>query len=886
MTSFEGSRSRDLIGKLLDNRYLVESKLGEGGMAAVYLAADERLGRHVVVKVPLEIFLTVSGFRERFAQEIHALIRLDHPFIGKILDRGEVSGVPFAVLQYLAGGSLVNRIEEAGGRLTPEQIRGWLPRVAGALDFIHARNFLHRDIKPANILFDSERNVYIADFGIAKVLGDKEFTNLTQTGTLPGTVAYMAPEAGEHRPPGPPYDQYALAVVVYQSLSGDLPHEMSDSPISALVQKIITKPVPLAQVCPHLPSGICEAVMRALSPSPEDRFESCTAFAGAFAAGLATAPVGVVAPEEAAAESTPRTATPGTDETVVADETLITDETIVLSDPVAAADTMITDEPVVTEQPPTEVLIPERPPVIMPDESQRISMSTMAKPKWRLPTVRIPRISLPEVSLPSVSLEPEARKRLLIGAGIAAAVVIAAGLVIVWTTRGGGADRPAGSLDAPTSQPSITAADPLGVAPIGSAGTRGAGAAGSDGAPLQGTTTPAIGEEAEDLRDEPPAAEPPTQQPAVDPATPVTEPTGSGQPPVTPPAGAAEPPGAAAGEPAAAPAGETRTPRRISAVAPDYPEIPFALAIEGEVAIEATIDENGDVKTPTVTGGVHPLLDAAAIDAVQQWKYEPALVNGEPREYPLSATLVFALPPRPEPPPVQDPAVESARQLETMRFMTDIVAALERFREPNGAYPGALDELALMQTEPGLDGWGTSFWYMNLGDEYWLVSFGRDGEPGPAPPPGWQVGNAFEADIRLRAGAFDQRPASAAVDEPEPAPQTFGAGIETVPLTEDVVPPVLDVASVSFTLDRSIQDAIGLTARRVSVRCLVLPDGSVAEARVLQVAPDITLAAMARSFREAARRSAVGSWRFRPATRDGEPVAVWHLVHVRYQPNR
>jgi TonB family protein len=303
------------------------------------------------------------------------------------------------------------------------------------------------------------------------------------------------------------------------------------------------------------------------------------------------------------------------------------------------------------------------------------------------------------------------------------------------------------------------------------------------------------------------------------------------------------------------------------------------------VTVAATIDVNGRVTAATVSKSLHPLLDRAAIDAVQQWEYEPALVNGEPRDYPLSVTLLFALPPRPDPAPVDDRGVESARQLDTIRSMTDIAAALEVFRQSSNAYPQALEELApFMPAVPTLDGWDTPFWYSNLGAEYWLVSFGRDAEPGPASPAGWEVGDAFEADIRLRTGEFDQVPEYSAVAEPEP--QAAGAGIETVPLTDDVVRPQLDPDSVSFVFDRATLNAIGLVARRVSVHCLVRADGSVAEARVLQVAPGITPAATESAFKESARQSAVDHWRFVSATRDGEAVAVWHLVHVQYVPSR
>jgi TonB family protein len=354
---------------------------------------------------------------------------------------------------------------------------------------------------------------------------------------------------------------------------------------------------------------------------------------------------------------------------------------------------------------------------------------------------------------------------------------------------------------------------------------------------------------------------------------------------VTLPVAGEQPPVAGANEPEVAPIGETRAPSRVSAIAPDYPEIPFALAIEGEVTVEATIDVNGDVKAATVANSLHPLLDRAAIDAVQQWKYEPALVNGEPREYPLTATLVFALPPRAQPAPVDAPDVESNRQLDTIWFMTDIAAALEVFHQSSNSYPQALEELApFMPAVPTLDGWDTPFWYSNLGAEYWLVSFGRDAEPGPAAPAGWEVGDAFEADIRLRAGEFDQVPEYTAAADP--GPQPAAAGIETVPLTDDVIRPQLDPDSVSFVFDRTTLNAIGLLARRISIHCLVLADGSVAEARVLQVDPGITPAATESAFKDSARQSAVDRWRFVPATRDGEAVAVWYLVHVQYQPSR
>jgi len=894
MDNSDASRSgRDLTGVLLDNRYRVETKLGEGGMAQVYLASDERLGRPVVVKVPLEIFLTVSGFRERFAHEIHALINLDHPFIGKILDRGEMSGIPFAVLQYLPGGSLMARMEEAGGRLTPEQIATWLPRVASALDFIHTRNFLHRDIKPANILFDSEHNVYIADFGIAKVLGDKEFTNLTQTGTLPGTVAYMAPEAGEHKTPGPAYDQYALAVVVYQALSGDLPHELGDSPISALVQKIIADPVPLSRVRPDLPAAVCDAVMKALSASPDDRFDSCKAFADAFKEGMGTDPA--VAAGEVPAAAAERAG----GEAAGFDPQLPTEP---MSAPIELSTIVLPEQ-----RPP---ITPDGSPIVLPDEEMRYDpLAPLSRPKRRS-SISLPKgiltkiISSPGIVLARLSALSESGRRRLV---IVTSVVIAAfALIAIYLTFVAG-PRP------PSTQPGDGDGDPTAssVAPGMSAyppqteqatndettaqaasSSTGSDASQSEPAPAEGT--------------DPQAA--PTQEPPGPPAERTPQqgndaPAGGDEPAspqedTPPPVETVQPGGDAEAERAAAPVGETRAPRRVSAVAPGYPELPFALGIEGEVAVEATIGTDGSVRDATVTHGLHPMLDLAALEAVAQWTYEPALRNGEPREYPLTARLTFDLPATQDPGPVESAGIERARQLDTTRFLARLAAALEDFRRQTGSYPDALDQLQpLMQIVPTLDSWDTPLWYRNFDDEYWLISFGRDAAPGPVPPQPWRVGEAFEADLRVHSGDFEQVPEDPAAGSAEAAPSDEAAAapsgaaaitttIETVPITDEVVPPVLNPDSVAFLLDRTVQDQIGLTERRVSVYCLVTEEGKVAEARVLQVDPEIAVNAMAEAFDAAARHSAIDTWRFQPATQDGVPVAVWRLVHVRYQPVR
>lgn len=278
-----GSGGLDVIGQVLEGRYRVNSLLGRGGFGSVYLATDERsFGRSVVIKVPHPEFLADPGFRKRFEKEIQSLVHLEHQRITKVLDTGAIGSVPYAVLQFLPGGSLADRLGQTRTQGSAE-IRRWLPSVAEALDFIHRKGFLHRDVKPANILFDGEGHVYLSDFGIAKALEQRD-TALTQEGRVPGSPVYMGPEAIKRMPLGPGYDQYALGVVVYQCLCGASPHE-GDSPIAILVQRATQPAKPLDEQIQGLPPPVVAAVMRTLEADPSRRFATCSEFAEAFIEG-------------------------------------------------------------------------------------------------------------------------------------------------------------------------------------------------------------------------------------------------------------------------------------------------------------------------------------------------------------------------------------------------------------------------------------------------------------------------------------------------------------------------------------------------------------------------------------------------------------------------
>src|SRR4051794_3229983 len=258
------NRANDWTGLTLsDGRYGISVKLGEGGMGVVYRAQDRNLDADVVIKVPRRSMLDDPEFAHRFAREIRSLVRLSHPNIVKVTDVGEFEGLPFAVMQYLPGGSLEDRQEiGADGRrlaLDPGSLSSWLPGIARALDFIHSQGFVHRDVKPGNILFDASGHGFLSDFGVAKALAsaaeDWSRTAATGAGLVLGTPEYLAPELIMGDQFDGRIDQYALAVTVYEALCGRRPFEGA-SPTAVLVMHMTTPP---ADLLPGLPSRLSRA---------------------------------------------------------------------------------------------------------------------------------------------------------------------------------------------------------------------------------------------------------------------------------------------------------------------------------------------------------------------------------------------------------------------------------------------------------------------------------------------------------------------------------------------------------------------------------------------------------------------------------------------------
>ena len=255
-------------------RYRLDELLGQGGMAEVWRATDERLNRTVAVKVILANHARDAHFRQRFQTEAQLVASLDHPNILPVYDYGDEEGLPYLVMPFLEGGTLRDRM--VGAPVPFPQAVSWIRQLGDALDAAHAAGILHRDVKPANVLIRKDDRLALADFGIAKMLEGS--TGLTATGMVVGTPIYMAPEQAQGKPATPASDRYALAVLAYELLSGKPPFDGESA--LALMHQHVTSPAPrLSSSVYGLPSGLDPVFERALAKEPERRPSTCRAFA-------------------------------------------------------------------------------------------------------------------------------------------------------------------------------------------------------------------------------------------------------------------------------------------------------------------------------------------------------------------------------------------------------------------------------------------------------------------------------------------------------------------------------------------------------------------------------------------------------------------------------
>ncbi len=273
-----------MIGQTI-GAYQIVGELGRGGMAVVYKAFQPSLNRYVALKVLPDYFQHDPEFVARFKQEAQAAAQLSHPNVVVIYDVGEDAGVHYIAMEYLEGGSLSDRLEQAaaqGWAYNPQEALSVVEQVGSALDYAHSRNLVHRDIKPANILFDANGRPKVTDFGIARA-GD--LARLTRTGVLMGTPEYMSPEQASGGQVDPRSDLYALGVMAYEMLTGRVPFQ-SDTPHATLHAVVYEQPPAPRQVNPGLSQAVEAVLLQALAKQPEARFQRGAALAGALKAAL------------------------------------------------------------------------------------------------------------------------------------------------------------------------------------------------------------------------------------------------------------------------------------------------------------------------------------------------------------------------------------------------------------------------------------------------------------------------------------------------------------------------------------------------------------------------------------------------------------------------
>jgi len=275
-----------LINTLFDGRYRILRKLGSGGMANVYLAEDEDLGRRVAIKILNDRYANDELFIERFRREAKSAAALSHPNIVSIYDRGEAEGTYYIAMEVIEGRSLKELILTRGP-LPIGQAIAFTFEILDALRFAHRHGIIHRDVKPHNILIGGER-LKVTDFGIARAGASQ----MTEAGSIMGTAQYLSPEQARGAPVTASSDLYSVGIVLYEMLTGKVPFS-GDSAIEIAMKHLNELPKPPSKIRPEIPEDLDQVVLRALAKAPEDRYQTAEEFAEDLhrvEAGLPVAP--------------------------------------------------------------------------------------------------------------------------------------------------------------------------------------------------------------------------------------------------------------------------------------------------------------------------------------------------------------------------------------------------------------------------------------------------------------------------------------------------------------------------------------------------------------------------------------------------------------------
>jgi serine/threonine-protein kinase len=265
-----------VLGSVIDGRYKVVARLGAGGMADVYLAEDQQLGRKVALKLLHRRFAEDPGFVERFRREAQAAAGLQHPNVVGVYDRGGYDGTYYIAMEYLPGRTLKRLIRDEAP-LDPVRAIDLAIQILKAARFAHHRGVIHRDLKPHNVMVDDSGHVKVTDFGIARAGA----SDMTETGSILGTAQYLSPEQAQGHAVSSTSDLYSIAVVLYEMLTGRVPFD-AEQAVTIAIKHVSEAPTAPTAVNPQTPPELEQVVMWALNKNPADRPQSADQFIAAL----------------------------------------------------------------------------------------------------------------------------------------------------------------------------------------------------------------------------------------------------------------------------------------------------------------------------------------------------------------------------------------------------------------------------------------------------------------------------------------------------------------------------------------------------------------------------------------------------------------------------
>ncbi|WP_186288289.1 Stk1 family PASTA domain-containing Ser/Thr kinase [Eggerthella lenta] len=255
-----------MIGRVFNNRYQITERIGIGGMAEVYRAQDNVLGRLVAVKVMLPQYAADPNFTQRFKQEAAAAANLQSPYIVNVYDWGQDEGTYYIVMEFVRGSDLKTAIIERGA-INQRKVAEIGAQVCQALSVAHGLDIIHRDIKPQNIMVQPDGNVKVMDFGIARAKNSV----MTQTSSVLGTAHYISPEQAQGKDLTATSDIYSLGIVLYESATGRLPFDGPDA-VSVAMKQVNDLPVPPREINPDIDPSLEAIIMKAIAKNPAERF--------------------------------------------------------------------------------------------------------------------------------------------------------------------------------------------------------------------------------------------------------------------------------------------------------------------------------------------------------------------------------------------------------------------------------------------------------------------------------------------------------------------------------------------------------------------------------------------------------------------------------------